>query len=54
MDLDGLSGLAHEVFELPDLIRGYESIKLENIVLFRERSEAIFSSIENALAAIAR
>jgi len=43
MDAEGSSGLAREVFELPDLIRGYESIKLENIVRFRERSEALFA-----------
>ncbi len=42
-DADGTKGLAREVFELPDLIRGYESVKLENVVRFRERSEALFA-----------
>jgi indolepyruvate ferredoxin oxidoreductase len=43
MDAEGSSGLARQVFELPDLIRGYESIKLENIVRFREYSERLFA-----------
>ena len=50
IDFDGSSGLAREVFELPDLIRGYESIKLENIVRFRERSEALFAERSQELA----
>jgi indolepyruvate ferredoxin oxidoreductase len=32
---------ALELLELPDLIRGYEEIKLRNVVMFRKRAEAI-------------
>jgi len=32
---------AVELLELPDLIRGYEEIKLRNVVMFRKRAEAI-------------
>jgi indolepyruvate ferredoxin oxidoreductase len=32
---------AVELFELPDLIRGYEDIKLRNVALYRKRAEAI-------------
>jgi indolepyruvate ferredoxin oxidoreductase len=32
---------ALELFELPDLIRGYEEIKLRNVVMFRKRAAAI-------------
>ncbi|MGH2822173.1 MAG: indolepyruvate ferredoxin oxidoreductase family protein [Thermoleophilaceae bacterium] len=32
---------ALELVELPDLIRGYEEIKLRNVVMFRKRAEAI-------------
>jgi indolepyruvate ferredoxin oxidoreductase len=32
---------ALELFELPDLIRGYEEIKLRNVVMFRKRAQAI-------------
>jgi len=32
---------AVELLELPDLIRGYEEIKLRNVALFRKRAEAI-------------
>ncbi|HEY1276754.1 MAG TPA: DUF6537 domain-containing protein, partial [Thermoleophilaceae bacterium] len=32
---------AVELCELPDVVRGYEEIKLRNIVLFRKRSEAL-------------
>jgi len=32
---------ALELLELPDLIRGYEEIKLRNVVLFRKRAQAI-------------
>jgi indolepyruvate ferredoxin oxidoreductase len=32
---------ALELLELPDLIRGYEEIKLRNVALFRKRAEAI-------------
>jgi indolepyruvate ferredoxin oxidoreductase len=31
---------ALELFELPDVIRGYEEIKLRNVTLFRKRAEA--------------
>jgi indolepyruvate ferredoxin oxidoreductase len=34
-------GTAVELCELPDVIRGYEEIKLRNVVLFRKRAEAI-------------
>ncbi len=30
-----------ELFELPDVIRGYEEIKLRNVALFRKRAEAL-------------
>jgi indolepyruvate ferredoxin oxidoreductase len=32
---------AVELLELPDVIRGYEEIKLRNVVLFRKRAEAL-------------
>jgi indolepyruvate ferredoxin oxidoreductase len=32
---------ALELLELPDLIRGYEDIKLRNVALFRKRAEAL-------------
>jgi indolepyruvate ferredoxin oxidoreductase len=38
---------ALELLELPDLIRGYEEIKLRNVVMFRKRAE----TIEKRLAA---
>ena len=47
-DSDGTSGLARQVLELPDLIRGYESVKLENVVRFRERAESLLGSTEVA------
>jgi indolepyruvate ferredoxin oxidoreductase len=34
-------GTALELLELPDLIRGYEEIKLRNVTLFRKRAQAI-------------
>ena len=30
-----------ELFELPDVVRGYEEIKLRNVALFRKRAEAL-------------
>ena len=30
-----------DLFELPDVIRGYEEIKLRNVMLFRKRAEGI-------------
>jgi indolepyruvate ferredoxin oxidoreductase len=33
-------GTALELFELPDLVRGYEEIKLRNVVLYRRRLES--------------
>jgi indolepyruvate ferredoxin oxidoreductase len=33
--------VALELLELPDLIRGYEEIKLRNVALFRKRAQAI-------------
>ena len=32
---------ALELLELPDVVRGYEEIKLRNVVLFRKRAEAL-------------
>jgi indolepyruvate ferredoxin oxidoreductase len=32
---------AAQIAELPDLVRGYESIKLRNVVRFRERAAAL-------------
>jgi indolepyruvate ferredoxin oxidoreductase len=34
-------GTALELLELPDLVRGYEEIKLASVRLFRERAEAL-------------
>ena len=53
-DPNATLGLAREVFELPDLIRGYESVKLENVVRFRERSEALFAERPQELASTTR
>jgi indolepyruvate ferredoxin oxidoreductase len=36
---------AVELLELPDLIRGYEEIKLRNVVLFRKRADAILKRL---------
>jgi indolepyruvate ferredoxin oxidoreductase len=33
--------LVLELFELPDVVRGYEEIKLRNVALFRKRAEAL-------------
>jgi indolepyruvate ferredoxin oxidoreductase len=33
-------GTALELLELPDLVRGYEEIKLRNVVLYRKRLES--------------
>jgi indolepyruvate ferredoxin oxidoreductase len=45
---EGLAGLTPanrdtvlELFELPDVVRGYEEIKLRNVALFRKRAEAL-------------
>ena len=35
-----------ELLELPDVIRGYEEIKLRNVVLFRKRAEALRKRLE--------
>jgi indolepyruvate ferredoxin oxidoreductase len=37
---------ALELAELPDLIRGYEEIKLRNVVMFRKRAQAIEKRLE--------
>ncbi|HEV3379268.1 MAG TPA: indolepyruvate ferredoxin oxidoreductase family protein [Thermoleophilaceae bacterium] len=37
---------ALELLELPDLIRGYEEIKLRNVVMFRKRAQAIERRLE--------
>jgi indolepyruvate ferredoxin oxidoreductase len=36
---------AVELLELPDVIRGYEDIKLRNVVLFRKRADAILKRL---------
>ena len=36
---------ALELLELPDLVRGYEEIKLRNVVLFRKRAEGIMKRL---------
>jgi indolepyruvate ferredoxin oxidoreductase len=36
---------AAELLELPDVIRGYEEIKLRNVVLFRKRADAILKRL---------
>jgi indolepyruvate ferredoxin oxidoreductase len=36
---------AVELLELPDVIRGYEEIKLRNVTLFRKRAEAILKRL---------
>jgi indolepyruvate ferredoxin oxidoreductase len=38
-------GTALELLELPDVIRGYEEIKLRNVVLFRKRADAILKRL---------
>ena len=39
--------LAVELLELPDVIRGYEEIKLRNVALFRKRSEALLGRLRD-------
>jgi indolepyruvate ferredoxin oxidoreductase len=34
-------GVAVELLELPDLVRGYEQIKLDNVELFHARKEEL-------------
>ena len=36
---------AVELLELPDLVRGYEEIKLRNVVLYRKRAEGIMKRL---------
>jgi indolepyruvate ferredoxin oxidoreductase len=36
---------ALELLELPDVIRGYEEIKLRNVVMFRKRADAILKRL---------
>src|SRR3954454_10448077 len=36
---------AVELLELPDVIRGYEEVKLRNVVLFRKRADAIMKRL---------
>jgi indolepyruvate ferredoxin oxidoreductase len=36
---------AVELLELPDVIRGYEEIKLRNVVLFRKRADGIMKRL---------
>jgi len=40
-----------ELLELPDLVRGYEEIKLRNVVLYRKRAEAIMKRLRAGKAA---
>ena len=49
-ELQSLWGIPHparevarkaQIAELPDLVRGYESIKLRNVARFRERAAAL-------------
>ena len=39
---------ALELLELPDVIRGYEEIKLRNVALFRKRSEPLRKRLSRA------
>ena len=39
---------AVELCELPDLVRGYEDIKLASVTLFRERAEALRDELRAA------
>jgi indolepyruvate ferredoxin oxidoreductase len=43
--------LAVELCELPDVIRGYEEIKLRNVALFRVRAKALRTRLEHDGAA---
>jgi indolepyruvate ferredoxin oxidoreductase len=40
---------ALELLELPDVIRGYEEIKLRNVVLFRKRAEPLLKRLHHGL-----
>ena len=37
---------AVELLELPDVIRGYEEIKLRNVVLYRKRADALLKRLQ--------
>jgi indolepyruvate ferredoxin oxidoreductase len=37
---------AVELLELPDLVRGYEELKLRNVVLYRKRSDALMRRLQ--------
>jgi indolepyruvate ferredoxin oxidoreductase len=39
---------ALELLELPDVIRGYEEIKLRNVALFRKRAEPLQRRLRRA------
>jgi indolepyruvate ferredoxin oxidoreductase len=41
----GTHDTALELLELPDVIRGYEEIKLRNVVLYRKRADAILKRL---------
>jgi indolepyruvate ferredoxin oxidoreductase len=45
---------ALELFELPDVVRGYEEIKLRNVSLFRKRAEALRKRLDRAVATAGR
>jgi indolepyruvate ferredoxin oxidoreductase len=44
--------LAVELCELPDLIRGYEEIKLRGVTLFRKRASALRTRLRRQPAAV--
>jgi indolepyruvate ferredoxin oxidoreductase len=44
-------GLSVELCELPDVIRGYEEIKLRNVALFRKRADAVRSRLRRRATA---
>ena len=46
VDLGGVAALCVELAELPDMIRGYEDIKLDNVARYRERVAALRTQIE--------
>jgi indolepyruvate ferredoxin oxidoreductase len=41
---------ALELLELPDVVRGYEEIKLRNVTLFRKRAEALRKRLDPSVA----
>jgi indolepyruvate ferredoxin oxidoreductase len=43
---------ALELLELPDVVRGYEEIKLRNVMLFRKRAEALLKRLDAGKASV--